>query len=146
MVTYSVNGESAVATSAEDNGDGEFSIQLPYLGSDTNDVEVIWYFNIQGHSEAFDEVFSYEVVTPYLTMREVKEIFPEASESEARDVEAGVRHIINAYTGQQFGFDRNKTLTVEGHGESALRLPERLVELRGISTLTAILNPRAAGT
>lgn len=143
MVTYSVNGASAVSVEATPV-DGGFEIQLPYIGSDTNDVEVVWSFTIEGISETFEEIFSYEAVTPYLTSREVKQIFPQASDQEAADVEAGVRHIINAYTGQSFGFDRSKTITVEGHGESVLRLPERLVELQGISTLTSVLNPAGA--
>lgn len=146
-VTYSVNGVvPIVATEAPVEGDtSAWEIQLPYLGADTNDVEVVWNFTIDSvPDETLEETFSYEVVTPYLTVREVKAIFPEASDEEARDVEAAVRHIINAHTGQSFGFDRSKTITVEGHAGGALRLPERLVELEGISTLTSVLNPAAA--
>lgn len=145
-VTYSVNGVGPIVGTftpvASDSSAWE--LQLPYLGSDTNDVEVVWNFTIAGLPDFFDETFSYSVVTPYLTVREVKTIFPEASNEEAMEVEAVVRHVINAHTGQSFGFDRSKTLTVEGHGEGALRLPERLVQLEGVSTLTDILNPLSA--
>lgn len=148
-VTYSVNGVVPVAGTATSvtvpTGENPaWEVQLPYLSADANDVEVVWNFAIASiPSESFDETFSYEVVTPYLTKQEIKAIYPEASETEVVELEAAVRHIINAHTGQKFGFDKNKTITVEGHGESALRLPERLVTLTGISTLTATLDPRA---
>lgn len=145
-VTYSVNGvEPSVGTFAPVEGEEDaYEVQLPYLQSDANDVEVIWHFTIDSvPDESFEETFSYEVVTPLLTKQEVLAIFPEASASEVIEVEAAVRHIIQAHTGQKFGFDRNKTLTVEGHGETVLRLPERLVSIAGVSTLTSALDTSA---
>src|SRR6478609_4235924 len=148
-VTYSVNGVvpiEATFTEVADTEDPTWEAQLPYIGSDTNDIEVVWYFNIPGVDETFDETYAYEAVTPYLTKQEIKRVFGEqpVTDDEIWEVEAAVRHIINAHTGQKFGYDKNKTLTVEGHGESALRLPERLVELNGVGTLTSNLDPAAA--
>lgn len=146
VVTYSVNGvEPIVGTFAPVDGeDNAYEVQLPYLRSDVNDVEVVWHFDITGVTESFEEVFSYEVVTPYLTLPEVRVIHRDVTDAEYLELEASVRHAINAHTGQKFGYDKNKTLTVEGHGERALRLPERLVELTGLATLTAHLNPLTA--
>lgn len=86
----------------------------------------------------------YEIVTPYLSISEVKSIFPQATDDEAVAVELSVRLIINAHCGQQFGFAQNKTVVVEGHGEQGLRLPQRLLKVTGIATLTAVLNPTNA--
>ncbi len=85
----------------------------------------------------------FEVITPYLTYGEVKEIWPNATDAEIAEVEAAVRFVINAHTGQTFGFASNKTIVVEGHGDNSLRLPSRLVTLTGWSTLTANLDPNA---
>jgi hypothetical protein len=104
------------------------------------ELEVEWTFSVGGEPVVRTDYFV--VVTPILSVTEVKDIYPDATDKEARAVEASVRHIIEAYTGQKFGY-ATKTLTVEGHGETALRLPERLVELTGISTLTSVLNPSA---
>lgn len=113
------------------------SVTLPYFQSEGT-VEVSWSFSIPSVGD-FTDVQIYDVVTPYLTKAEVKTIWPEATDQQALDVEAVVRHVINAHTGQSFGYSE-KSITVEGHGESALRLPERLIELTGLSTLTATLN------
>lgn len=128
------------------NEDSFWELQLPYLGADTNDVEVTWNFKIGVLTDTFTEVASYEAVSPYLTKQELKAIFngTPATDDEMWNVESAVRHIINAHTGQKFDFDQNKTLTVEGHGDGALRLPERLVVLRGLGTLTSNLDTRAA--
>ncbi len=145
--TYSVNGVAAVngTVTPVTGEDAAWDMQLPYLGSDTNDVEVVWNFTITSvPDETFEETFSYEVVTPLLTKREVVAIYPEVTDEEYVELEAGVRHIIQAHTGQKFGFDKAKTLTVEGHGEHALRLPERLVNLTSLGTLTSTLDTRSA--
>lgn len=111
--------------------------------ADTNnegDIEVHWNFELDGVEVEKADYFS--VVTPYLTISEVKKIWPEATDEQAREVEAAVRHIINAHTGQSFGYG-TKTLTVEGHGDNALRLPERCIEVTGFGTLNATLDPKA---
>lgn len=144
VADVTVNGvDSVVGAPSYDVEENSWELQLPYLSSDVNDVEVTWNFTIDSVPEqSFDETISYEAVTPYLTKQEIKAIYPEATDQEVVDLEAGVRHIINGHTGQKFGFDKDKTLTVEGHGERALRLPERLVNLTGFATLTAELDIR----
>lgn len=131
-----------VSTGTTDSPSWE--LQLPYLDAGANDVEVTWNFEIDAlPDEFFEETFSYEVVSPYLSKQEVKSIYPEVTDSEYVELEASVRHIINAHTGQKFGYDRGKTLTVEGHGETALRLPERLVSITAVNTLSSALDVRA---
>lgn len=148
VATYSVNGGSPVSgtvtpVSAEADA---YELQLPYLGSDTNDVEVVWHFGITSvPDDSFKETYSYEVVTPLLSKQEILRIFDDegVSDEEVWEVEAAVRHVIQAHTGQKFGYDRGKTLTVEGHGEHVLRLPERLVAITGVNTMTSSLDVSA---
>jgi hypothetical protein len=85
----------------------------------------------------------FEVVTPYLTIAQARKILgPEATVEEVMEVEQAVRYIINAHCGQSFG-KKTKTNVVVGAGESALALPERLIRITGIKTLSAVLNPSA---
>lgn len=119
-----------------------YSITIGIADTATDgELTVLWTVIIDGESVAIDE--TYEVITPYLSISEVKEIYPTATDAEAVEVEAAVRHVINAHTGQSFGYAKNRTQTVEGHGEAALRLPERLVNLTGVSTLVDILDPHS---
>lgn len=146
--TYSVNGVAPITGTVVpvEGAPAVWEMQLPYLGSDTNDVEVVWHFTIPSVPEdSFEETFSYEVVTPLLTKQEIKRILDDdfATDEDIWEVEAAVRHVIQAHTGQKFGYDRGKTLTVEGHGETALRLPERLVSIMGVNTLTSALDVRS---
>lgn len=135
--TYSIDGGVTQSTLSLTNGTQKSTATLPYFDSEA-DVQVTWNFSIPG-SGSFSHVDYYNVVTPYLTIAGVKKIYPEATDDEAVELEAAVRHIINAHCGQSFGY-AVKTLTVEGHGESALRLPQRLIELISLSTLTGVLN------
>lgn len=106
------------------------------------EVSVTWSFSL--NSNAVVKVDYFDIVTPYLSIAEVKRVYPEATDEEAIEVEAAVRHIINANTGQSFGYSMNQSIRVEGHGESALRLPKRLIRLIGLETETAVLNPNSA--
>lgn len=117
---------SAILTMADTKSDGP--------------VKVVWNFTMS--SVPVDKTDHYEVVTPYLSLEELREILPDASDSEIIAAEAAARHIINAHCGQSFGLS-TKSILVEGHGDSALRLPERLIEITGLGTLTATLDPNA---
>lgn len=123
--------------------DDRYSVTLTMADTqDEGELDIHWSFMMDGVDVTKDDHF--EVVTPYLSLSEVKKIVGDIDDEQAFDIEAAVRHIINAHTGQSFGYDRNKTITVEGHGEIALRLPRRLVNLTGLGTLTANLDPNAA--
>jgi len=148
-VTYSINGgeeKTGIAVEAT-AGDKAFELQLPYLESHINDIVVTWNFAITAASnEFYAEKQTYEVITPYLSKNELKAIFDDQnpSDEDLWQAEAAARHVIDAFTGQSFGFVPNKTITLEGHGEHAVKLPQRLINLSGISTLTSVLEPRAA--
>lgn len=133
--TVSVNGGTPVDADVTVDGTKR-TITLPYLDGDGN-AEVAWSYSVAGND--YVRKFNYEIVTPYLSIADVKSVVPEATDAQAIDIESGVRHLINAHTGQSFG-GGVKTLTVEGNGEDGLHLPERLRAISGLSSLTAQLN------
>lgn len=143
--TFTVfNGETQVGgtlNAAVD--DGLATATLPYATSQTEaTIRVVLRFNYQ--SVLHEPEKTVDVVTPYLEVHEIKDIIAGVTEDKARKVESAVRHIINAHCGQSFGYRKDHVVVVEAHGEGALRLPQRLVELKGLSTLTAVLNPLSA--
>ena len=135
--TYSVNG-GAPQTLTVTVSDGTAKAQLPYLTLE-GESQVDWTFRIG--SDTFTETEFYDVVTPYLSIKEI--VGMGLSPVEAKKVEAAVRHVINAHTGQSFGYEKDKTYTIEGHGDTAVRLPKRLIEIKGLATLTEVLDHKA---
>ncbi len=87
---------------------------------------------------------SFDVVTPYLTITQARVILDDESltDEQVMEVEQSVRYIINAHCGQSFG-KRTKDLVVVGAGETALALPERLMTMTGLKTLSSVLNASA---
>lgn len=136
--TYTFNGGSPqnLAVDLESS-----SVTLPYFQVE-GDLVLTWHVNIPGTGDIVDTE-TYSFVTPYLSLREVKAIWPQATDAEALQVERIVRYVINSYTGQTFGH-RTKSQTVEGHGEFMLKLPQRLITLTGLATLTQVIDPNCA--
>lgn len=95
------------------------------------DIKVTWEFSI--NDVDVEKVDQFSVVTPYLSISEIKDILGEdATDDEAREAEAGVRHIINAHCGQTFGkFVGKRSIT--GSGDTNLRMPQRLISYSTIN-------------
>jgi len=137
--TYTKNGVSAGALSTSWNTDDlRWEATLPYM-LDECSVVVTWTFTVPGAGQIVKND-SYEIITPLVSRREIVKILEGATDEEIIEIEAAVRYIIQAHTGQTFG-NRTKALVVAGTGESALALPERLMTITGLSTLSATLNP-----
>lgn len=137
-----VNGTQVGTTANATVSSGIATTTLPYAAVASEcSVRVELSFVYQSATYVRNTLI--DVVTPYLELYEVKEVWPQATDAEAAEVEAVVRHVINSHTGQTFGYSV-ETLEVEGHGETSLRLPKRLVELTGLSTRSAVLNPLSA--
>lgn len=135
--TYSIDGAAPVALNApyrvsNDNTSPNYELwytTAPYVNQEGT-LDITWEFSIEAQG-TFTHTDRYEVVTPLLTIREVKSIVPTATTEEAIELEAAVRHIIQAHCGQTFGF-RSKTLVVPGDGSGSLRLPERLIRVTSV--------------
>ena len=140
--TWKKDGVNQGALTATANlTDDRWESTLPYILNECT-VDVVWTFSapVAGSQIKTD---SYDVITPLLTKREILSIAPEATDVEIVDLEAAVRFVIQAFTGQVFG-NRTKTLTIRGEGATALALPERLFRLDTYKTLYSNLDPRAA--
>lgn len=139
--TVSKDGAQIGASATALPTGGVASVTLPYAATvEPGSVDVTLRFNYQ--STLYEPVKTVEVVSPYVQIHEIKALLDITDTEEAVAIELAARHVINSYTGQRFD-KSHKTLTVEGHGETALRLPERLVELDGVSTLTGKLDPNS---
>lgn len=101
-------------------------------------LKVIWTY-FQGSVVSRDQY--YEVVTPYVTIEEIQETFPNLankSELELREMERRVRHVINSVTGQDFG-RREESITLNASA-SDFTLPRRLYRLDWVKVDGAPVN------
>ena len=121
---------SRVASSSTHADYDLYYATVPYMNEEGT-ITATWSFTVPTLGN-YTHTDVYEVVTPLLTVREVKRIVPSATTEEALELEAAVRHIIQAHCGQSFGH-RTKTLTVLGDGSNSLRLPERLVSVTNVT-------------
>lgn len=82
-----------------------------------------------------------EVVTPILSKAEIRAIDSNVfdTNAEIERIEKAVRHVIQAYTGQEFGLRVGRE-TVRGEGGSALRSPRRIIELNKVNGLVGGAN------
>lgn len=93
----------------------------------------------------FDDIKQVLVVTPLLSIKEIKDFLskPEfgltASEQDAIKVERATRKIIEALTGQDFGWYPNESRTAHVLGSKRLaELPGRCVTLTKVNDVTAL--------
>lgn len=124
--------EIATVTAIPSEG---FSAVLPlHLLQHDSDYKVHWTVKYlepsDGEEYTINRVTPVEVVTPILTASEIRAIDSVvfAEDSEVFKIEKAVRHIIQAYTGQEFGHFIG-TERVKGDGGPALFLPHRIIEL-----------------
>lgn len=114
---------------------GGFNVVLPlHLLQNDQDIKVHWTVKYLEPSDSeeytINRVTPVEVVTPILSRAEIRAIDSVvfAENSECTKIERAVRHIIQAYTGQEFGHFIG-TEKVKGDGGAALFLPRRILEL-----------------
>lgn len=115
--------------------DGRYSTVLPFkLVTTDKFLQVHWKFTYTENSvtEEYNEYQDVSIVTPILSLSQVKEIIEEDDDDLAATIEKAVRYIIQAHTGQFFGRFVGKH-NVTGSGENNLRLPARLMTLNSIN-------------
>lgn len=130
-------------TPAFDSTNLWWAVTIPYQTEEAT-ITVNWTFVIPGASGGtFYRTDTFEVITPILNSREIKNVWPNFTDQEVKDAEVVARYIIQAHTGQSFG-KRTRSRVVRGNGDYALPLPERLMTLTGLETIYSILEPTAA--
>lgn len=125
----------AGATGPADGPDSFITLTLPlFLCQFDSRLHIqyeVTYFedaNDQTYTIAKDQPV--DIVTPILTKAEIKAVWETATDTEVVTIEKAVRHVIQAYTGQEFGRYIG-TLACRGTGGETLALPRRLMELTG---------------
>lgn len=137
--TWKKNGiyQGGLVTAFDDD---RWEAKLPFVPDEAK-VDVAWTLGIPG-SGSFIKTESYNVITPYLTMRELRKTAPNLDDEELVELESLVRHIIDAHTGQFFGKFTGEVV-VPGDGNKSLKLPNRLLTLETVSTPEYTYNPYA---
>lgn len=115
-------------------------IPLRFVQHDST-LKVAWeiVYNEDSWFHTINKTTTVDVITPILTKEEIRDIdaYVFREDSEVFKIEKAVRHIIQAYTGQSFGYYVG-TEHVRGSGGSALFLPRKLVRLEGINDSTYV--------
>lgn len=117
---------------------GGYRVTLPFsLVQADKSFEVRWKFNYieSSVSKTYSYTSKVDVVTPYVTLDEIKTAIPEAaqfSDAELVRLERRIRGVIDNYTGQSFGRYVG-TRDVIGSGDVELKTADRLVRLDNIT-------------
>lgn len=122
---------------------GGYRVLLPFsLVQSDRSIEIRWKFNYVEASvtKTYTYTTRVDIVTPYVTIDEIKQAFPEVNDMftpdridyELRRLERKIRGVIDNYTGQSFGRYVG-TRTVVGSGDEELRVQNRLVRLDNIA-------------
>lgn len=122
-----------VTPEAADPDTPERSRYSAYIGLQHTQMEreliVTWTYEIEG--EEGTAVHYYPIVTPYVSLQDMREIYPDLAsrtDEELIALEQRVRLVINSYTGQNFGFGR-KRVEVESENGVTLHLPARVISI-----------------
>lgn len=123
-------------------GEG-FRAALPlHLLQHDGHISVKWAVRYTEPSDGLEytinRVTPVEAVTPILSRAEIRAIDPFVFETNAETdkIERAVRHVVQAYTGQEFGHYVG-TESVKGTGSEVLFSPRRIIELENIDGLVA---------
>jgi hypothetical protein len=148
-VTYTVtkSGTTSAPANPASQTTTSVNVKIPYaqtIAEGEGIINVSFTMDSIQYTGATAKQVPFNVVTPYLTMTQARAILEDdmLTDDEVMEVEQAVRYIINAHCGQSFG-KRTKDVIVVGAGETALSLPERLMEITGLKILSAVLNPSA---
>lgn len=117
---------------------GGYRVVLPFsLVSVDKSFQIRWEFNYVESSvtKTYKHSTLIDVVTPYVTLDEIKAAIPEAediSDSDLIRLERRIRGVIDTFTGQSFGTYIG-TRNVIGSGDEELKLSDRLITLDNIT-------------
>lgn len=93
------------------------------------EFDVVWTYSLEGDTYTRRE--TYNVVTPLFVKSELiasDDVFASLTDDQVVELEALVRKIIEAFTGQTFGF-REGQVRAYGNGDSVLLSSQRIVSL-----------------
>ena len=120
----------------EIQAEGRYFYQIgPSITLNPRTLKVEWEYSLNGQNRIFrDDVFISVPYTSLAKLREIKELNG-FSDQEVINMERLVSRVIDAYCGQSFGYELDKTKTVNGNGSDYLLLPNRMWELGEVRVL-----------
>lgn len=131
---YADSGESFEFTTlaADLSGQGYNAILPLFMIQFDSRIEIHWSVTYEEPADTntytVNKMTPVDVITPILSKKDILAVWDNATPVEVVMIEKAVRHIINAYTGQEFGRFIG-TLPVKGTGGTALSLPRRLISI-----------------
>lgn len=113
--------------------ESELGTTIPmFLNQFDGKVDIYWSitYTDPANSELYtiNKMVPVQMITPILTPTEIRAVWDNATDAEVVKIEKAVRHIIQAYTGQEFGHYIGEK-TVKSTGGPLLRLPSRLMHI-----------------
>ena len=126
------DGEVVSGPTSPAIADGKVTVVIPYQIT-TTDSDLTIEVGFSVGSLPTQKVVPIRVITPLLTVDEMKEILPQASDAEIKRVERKVRSVVEAYTGQYFG-KYTGTLNASGTGQLTLPIGKRVLSVDEISS------------
>lgn len=115
---------------------GRFFYQVtPEITAFPRILKITWEYELNGQTRSFsDNSF---VSVPYVSLNKLRDIkeLNDFSDQELISMERLVSRVIDAYCGQSFSYEVNKTKTVSGNDSDYLLLPGRLWELGAVTVL-----------
>lgn len=117
---------------------GGYRVTLPFsLVQADKSIQIRWEFDYleSSSTKTYKREIVVDIVTPYVTLDEIKEAIPEAasfSDAELIRLERRIRGVVDNFTGQSFGRYIG-TRPVIGSGDEELKTQDRLVRLDNIS-------------
>lgn len=109
---------------------GKFTIPLTYNETQFDGpLDIVW----ANTDEDFSRTTTTQVITPLVALSRLQTLFEDTNwtDPELAELENSVRVYIEAYTGQNFGYEIG-TYTVVGNGEKRVSLPKRLIKATSI--------------
>lgn len=126
----SADGAVVIAASVpveHDDDKGLADILIPYEAV-AEERNLLLHVEFTIESNTYDKKVTLNVATPYLELYELEQILENDNEDEAWAIEAAVRHIINAHTGQEFGVSE-EPMTIVGNYENVLGTTRPIIRL-----------------
>lgn len=119
----------------------ELSTTIPmFLNQFDGRIDIYWSITYtepaNGEIYTVNKMVPVDMVTPVLSPTEILQVWDTASSTEIVKIEKAVRHIIQSYTGQEFGHYIGE-MSAKSTGGQVLRLPRRLMNLTSFNGTVA---------
>jgi hypothetical protein len=121
---------STTPTVDKDEVTGQFVVPLNWTATATDGtLTVVWT------TQGFERTQQIEVITPIVPLSRLRTLFADQNlgDGDLKDLEATVRVVIEAYTGQKFGYYGSYARAFAGSGSERIALDRRISKLNTVN-------------